>query len=304
MSDTPLFIPPAVSPAAQFRALLAAPGITVVPGCYDALSAQLAQRAGFKVAFLSGYAVSATRLGLPDAGLISLQDMLDTGRNVCAAVSMPMIGDGDTGFGNAVNVQRTVHGYHRAGFACVMIEDQVFPKRCGYAQGLEVVPRDEALTRLRAALQARDAIRAAGGDLLVIGRTDSRAAASLDEALWRAEAFADLGADIVYFEAPQSTAEMEALHRRVGVPTMLAQLEKPGRPFLTPAQAEAIGYKLLLAGVTLLNVTIRALHDALALMAAGGHPGPDRLVPFEQLYDTVGFNAYYALEKQFGPAGA
>jgi len=254
---------PLPCPAARLRAVLADPRIAVVPGCHDALGARLIARAGLPAAFLSGYAVSAARLGLPDAGLISYREMLDAGREVCAATTLPVIGDADTGFGNPVNVRRTVAGYHQAGFACVMIEDQVFPKRCGFAQGLEVAPRAEALTRLRAALDARDAVRQAGGDLLVIGRTDSRAAIGLDEALWRAEAFADLGADIVYFEAPQATQEMEALHRVVrGVPTMLAQIEKPGRPFLTPGQAETIGYRIMLLGITLLNVAMRAQQDA------------------------------------------
>jgi 2-methylisocitrate lyase-like PEP mutase family enzyme len=293
---------PLPSPASRLRAVLAVPGIAVVPGCHDALGARLIAAAGFPAAFLSGYAVSAARLGLPDAGLVSYREMLDAGCEVCAATAIPVIGDADTGFGNPVNVRRTVLGYHQAGFACVMVEDQVFPKRCGFAQGLEVAPRCEALTRLRAALEARDAVRRAGGDLLVIGRTDSRAAVGLDEALWRAQAFAELGADIVYFEAPASTAEMEALHRVVGgTPTMLAQVEKPGRPFLTPKQAEAIGYRVLLLGVTLLNAVIRAQKEVLAMIAAGGHPGPDRLLPFEELYDTVGFNAYYALEKRYAP---
>ncbi|WP_372619386.1 oxaloacetate decarboxylase [Falsiroseomonas sp.] len=291
---------PLPSPAARLREVLARPGIAVVPGCHDALGARLIARAGFPATFLSGYAVSAARLGLPDAGLVSYREMLDAGREVCAATAIPVIGDADTGFGSAINVRRTVAGYHQAGFACVMIEDQVFPKRCGFAHGLEVAPRAEALTRLRAALNARDAIRAAGGDLMVIGRTDSRAAVGLEEALWRAEAFADLGADIVYFEAPADTAEMARLQRVVrGVPTMLAQVEKPGRPFLTPAQAEAIGYRVLLLGVTLLNVVIRAQQEALALIARGAHPGPDRLLPFDELYETVGFNAYYAMEKRY-----
>jgi 2-methylisocitrate lyase-like PEP mutase family enzyme len=291
---------PLPSPGARLRAVLDRPGIAVVPGCHDAMGARLVAQAGFPAAFLSGFAVSAARLGLPDAGLVSYREMLDAGQEVCAATAIPVIGDADTGFGSPINVRRTVAGYHQAGFACVMIEDQVFPKRCGFAQGLEVAPREEALLRLRAALDARDAIRKAGGELLVIGRTDSRAAVGLEEALWRAEAFADLGADIVYFEAPAEVSEMERLQRVVrGVPTMLAQVEKPGRPFLTPDQAEAIGYRVLLMGLTLLNVVIRAQKAALALMAQGGHPGPEMLLPFDELYDAVGFNAYYALEKRY-----
>ncbi|WP_137176412.1 oxaloacetate decarboxylase [Roseomonas sp. AR75] len=291
---------PLRGPAARLRAVLAQPDIALIPGCHDALGARLIAQAGLPAVFLSGYAVSAARLGLPDAGLLSYAEMLNAARDVCAATALPVIGDADTGFGSPINVRRTVMGYHQVGVACVMIEDQVFPKRCGYAQGLQVASRTEAVTRLRAALDARDAIRKAGSDLLVIGRTDSRAAVSLAEALWRAEAFADLGADIVYFESPASTTEMEALHRVVrGVPTMLAQVEAPGRPFLTAQQAQAIGYRILLLGVTLLNATIRAQRDALALIAGGTHPGSDRLLAFDELYDAVGFNAYYSMEKRY-----
>ena len=285
--------------APRLRALLSRPGITVVPSCFDAMSAKLIERAGFEVAFMSGYAVSASQLGLPDAGLISYEEMAAQGRRVCEAVAIPVIGDGDTGFGNPVNVKRTVRGYHHAGFACAMIEDQVYPKRCGFARGLAVVGRDEALLRLRAALDARAEIQAAGGDLLVIGRTDSRGPEGFEEALWRAEAFADLGADIVYFEGPQSEAEMAELNRRVTTPTMLAQVEKADRPLLSPKQAEALGYDLALFGLTLINASIRAMRDTLALMAAGGHPGPDRLMPFEELYETVGFDRYYAEEERY-----
>lgn len=291
------------SHAPKLRALLTRPGISVVPSCFDAMSARLIERAGFEVAFMSGYAVSATQLALPDAGLISYEEMVAQGRRICDAVRIPVIGDGDTGFGNPVNVKRTVRGYHRAGFACAMIEDQAYPKRCGFARGLAVVDRQEALTRLRAALDARDEIRAGGGDILVIGRTDSRGPEGFDEALWRAEAFAGLGADIVYFEGPQSEAEMAELNRRVAVPTMLAQVEKSDRPLLSPARAEALGYDLALFGLTLLNASLRAMHDTLALMAGGGHPGADRLMPFEQLYETVGFDRYYAEEERYAVAG-
>ena len=283
--------------AATLRALLARDTITTLPGCWDALSARMIERAGFPAAFMSGYAVSAARIGLPDAGLISYSEMLSAGLDICAATAIPIIGDADTGFGNPANVRRAVQGYAQAGFACVMIEDQVFPKRCGYAQGLAVAPRAEVRQRLQAALDMRDEIRAAGGDLLVIGRTDARPAEGLEEALWRAEAFADMGADIVYFEGPQSEAEMAELNRRVATPTMLAQIEKPGRPWLNAPQAAALGYKLLLLGVTLLNATIRAQQDALAEMAAEGRA--ERLVTFDTLYETVGFEDYYAIERRY-----
>ncbi|MBO6559944.1 MAG: isocitrate lyase/PEP mutase family protein [Nisaea sp.] len=289
--------------AKALRERLGEDRILTIPGCFDAMSAKLVEKAGFEAAYVSGYAVSATQIGLPDAGLLSYKEILDQARDIAGAVSLPLIGDADTGFGNPVNVRRTVKGFADAGIACVMLEDQVFPKRCGFAKGVEVVSRNEATTRLRAALDMRDEIRAEGGDILILARTDSRVAEGLKEALWRCEAFADMGADIVYFEGPQERSEMEELCRRVSVPKLLAQLEREGRPLLSPAEAEQIGYDCLLFGVTLLNVSLRAMRDALALMANGAHPGPDRLLTFEELYETVGFDWYYGLEKKYGPDG-
>src|SRR5512145_972917 len=142
--------------AAALRRLLEPPGLHVMPCCFDAHSARLIERAGFALTFMSGFAVSASRIGLPDTGLISYGEMLDQGRNICSAVEIPVIGDGDTGYGNAINVKRTVAGYAAAGFACAMIEDQRAPKRCGHTRGKEVVDRSEAVTRIRAAVEARD----------------------------------------------------------------------------------------------------------------------------------------------------
>src|SRR5436190_7111058 len=151
-----------------------------MPGCYDALSAKLVADAGYKVTFMSGFAVSAARLGLPDTGLISFSEMLDTLRNCCAATAIPMIGDGDTGYGNALNVQRTVVEYARAGAAAVMIEDQLSPKKCGHTRGKQVVSRAEARMKIRAAVDA-----CAEADILIMARTDARALHGFDEALAR-----------------------------------------------------------------------------------------------------------------------
>ncbi len=178
----------------RLRLILGQPGLALMPCCFDALSARLVERAGFDLTFMSGFAVSAARLGAPDTGLISYGEMLDQGRNICASVDIPVLGDADTGYGNALNVKRTVAGYAQVGFACLMIEDQVAPKRCGHTRGKQVVDRNEALTRIRAALDARQE----GHDILILARTDARGTHGLDEALWRAQAFADLGADMVF----------------------------------------------------------------------------------------------------------
>src|SRR5436190_629500 len=159
----------AVIPAQRLRELLAQHNVEIMPGCYDALSAKLVADAGYKVTFMSGFAVSAARLGLPDTGLISFTEMLDSLRNCCAAAGkVPLIGDGDTGYGNALNVQRTVVEYARAGAACVMIEDQVSPKKCGHTRGKQVISREEARMKIRAAVDAR-----ADADILIMARTDA-----------------------------------------------------------------------------------------------------------------------------------
>ena len=157
--------------ANRLRKLLDRPEILHIPGCHDALSASLIEQAGFEAAFMSGFAVSASRLGLPDTGLISYNELLDQGRNICSRVNIPIFGDGDTGFGNALNIKRTVEGYARAGFACIMLEDQVMPKRCGHTKGKDIVSRDEAYSRIQAAVDARNE----GTDILIIARTDARA---------------------------------------------------------------------------------------------------------------------------------
>ena len=252
-------------PAARLRALLAEPGLHVMPCCFDALSARLVERAGFRLSFLSGFAVSAARLALPDAGLLSYGELAAHGRDVTAAVSLPVIADADTGFGNAVNVKRTVRGLAAAGFACVMIEDQLAPKRCGHVRGKQVVERREAIARIRAALDAREE----GADVLVLARTDARAPLGLDEAIARGRAFAELGADLVFVEAPTSEAEMERVCREIPAPQLANLVEDGATPWLPPERLEALGYKVAAYPLTLLSSAIRAMQDALARLAAG-----------------------------------
>ena len=273
-------------PVDALRQLLAAPGIRVMPCCFDALSARLIEDAGFPLSFMSGFAVSAARLGMPDTGLISYGEMLDQGRNICDAVSIPIIGDGDTGYGNPVNVKRTVRGYARAGFAAVMIEDQLAPKRCGHTPGKEVVTRSEALLRVRAACDARDD----GAELLIMARTDARATHGIDEAVRRGQEFARLGADIVFVEAPQSEEEMVTLCREIPGPKMANLVEQGDTPLLPPERLAAIGYKIAAYPLTLLSASVRAMQQALRGFASGEHP--TELLGFAELREVVGFPAY------------
>lgn len=276
------------SPAGRLRALLAKPGILVMPCCYDALSARLIEHAGFPLTFMSGFAVSAARAALPDTGLLSYGEMVDQGRNLCAAVSIPVIGDADTGYGNAVNVKRTVRGYAAAGFACAMIEDQLSPKRCGHTRGKQVVERDEALARVRAAVDARDE----GAGILVMARTDARATHDLDEALWRGRAFHDAGADIVFVEAPQSEAEMATICREIPGPHLANMVEGGQSPLLPPLRLEALGFKIVAYPLTLLSASIAAMREALADLGAGRTP--QGLTSFQELQELVGFPDYDA----------
>jgi 2-methylisocitrate lyase-like PEP mutase family enzyme len=281
------------TPADQLRLLLQRPGILVMPGCHDAISARLIEEAGFELGFMSGFAVSASRLGVPDTGLISYGEMVEQGQNICRAVSIPLIGDGDTGFGGAQNVKRTVEGYARAGFACIMIEDQVAPKRCGHTEGKSVVPRDEALMRLRAAVDARDA----GAEILIMARTDARACVSLDEAIARCRAFRELGADITFLEAPVDEGEMRRYCGEVDGPKMANLIEGGKTPLLPPAQLEAMGYTIGVYPLTLLNVSIQAMRRALQDLR-GGRPAAEAM-DFDALKAVVGFPEYYAEEARY-----
>jgi 2-methylisocitrate lyase-like PEP mutase family enzyme len=279
-------------PADRLRVLLERPGILVMAGCHDAMSARLIEESGFELGFMSGFAVSAARLGMPDTGLISYAELVDQGQNICRAVSIPMIGDGDTGFGSAQNIKRTVQGYASAGFAAIMLEDQVAPKRCGHTEGKTVVSRDEALTRVRAAVDARDE----GSGILIMARTDARACVSLDEAIARCRAFRELGADITFLEAPIDEAEMRRYCAEVEGPKMANLIEGGKTPLLTPAQLAAVGYKIAVYPLTLLNVSIGAMRAALANLAAGR---PTAAMDFERLKAAVGFPAYYAEEARY-----
>jgi 2-methylisocitrate lyase-like PEP mutase family enzyme len=279
--------------ANRLRRLMKEPGLRIMPCCFDALSARLVERAGFDLTFMSGFAVSAARIGAPDTGLISYGEMLDQGRSICSSVQIPVLGDGDTGYGNALNVKRTVRGYAQAGFASIMIEDQVSPKRCGHTRGKQVVERAEAMKRIRAAVDAREE----GADILILARTDARGTHGLDEALWRARAFADSGADIVFVEAPTTESELQRIGESISVPLLVNMLEEGVTPLLPPPRLESLGFKIAAYPLTLLNSAVAAMQRTLGALKAGSKP--ERLLSFEALKDVVGFNEYYAEEERY-----
>jgi len=278
----------------KLRALLAQPGLITMPCCFDPLSAKLIEQAGFPLTFMSGFAAAAARLGMPDTGLMSYAEVVDQGRNICNATSIPVIGDGDTGYGNALNVKRTVQGFAQAGFAAVMIEDQVAPKRCGHTAGKAVVERDEAYERIRAAADAR----AEGADILILARTDARHDHGLDEAIARAARFRELGADILFVEAPRDEAEMRRVCAEIDGPVMANIVEGGMTPALPPAQLEEIGFKIAAYPLTLLAAAMKAMTEALESFKTGV-PGEDTLISFAEMKSRIGFDAYFEEEQRY-----
>ncbi|MES9885231.1 MAG: isocitrate lyase/PEP mutase family protein [Candidatus Sedimenticola sp. 6PFRAG1] len=281
------------SPADRLHNLLEKPGIITMPCCYDALSARLIEQGGFPLTFMSGFAVSAARLGLPDTGLISAGEMIDQGRNICSAVNIPVIGDGDTGYGNPMNVRRTVKSYAEAGFACIMIEDQETPKRCGHTRGKRVVERQEAINRIQAAVDQRES----GSDIMIMARTDARHEHGMEEALWRCQAFADLGADITFLEAPRSADEMERFCRETPGYKMANMLEQGDTPLIPPDELAAMGFKIAAYPLTLLSSAVAAMQSALASLKSG--ETPERMLAFSELREMVGFNEYDSNLKEY-----
>jgi 2-methylisocitrate lyase-like PEP mutase family enzyme len=282
-----------ISTTTRLRNILAEPGLQIMPCCFDALSAKMIERAGFPLTFMSGFAVSAALLGLPDTGLISYTEMVEQGRRICEAVDIPVFGDGDTGYGNPLNVKRTVRGYAQAGFAGIMLEDQLAPKRCGHTRGKQVVDRDEALNRIRAAVDAREE----GADIVIMARTDTRTTHGMEEALWRARAFADLGADIVFIEALESEEEMRLSCTEIAAPVMVNMVEQGKTPLLHPSELEKIGFKIAAYPLTLLNASLAAMQETLGRLQNG--ESPEGLLEFDKLQELVGFHAYYDEEKRY-----
>ena len=284
-----------MTPAQTLREILADPNLQIMPGCFDALSAKLIADAGFNVTFMSGFAVSAARLALPDTGLISFAEMLDSARN-CAngAGKMPLIADGDTGYGNALNVQRTVVEYARAGAAAVMIEDQVSPKKCGHTRGKQVIGRDEARVKIRAAVDARR-----DADILILARTDARAVHGFDEALERCHDFEAEGADIIFLEAPENESEMRRFCQAMRKPCMANMVPGGKTPILPPHELQSIGYKLALYPVVLMSSAIAAMKAALSALRPENKKALPPSISFAELQQVVGFPDYWERETKY-----
>ncbi len=284
---------------------LARPDILVAPGVFNAWSALLAERAGFEAVYLSGASIAYTRLARPDIGLVSFTEVLDTLATIRERVALPVIVDADTGFGNALNVRRTVALLERAGGGtggglAIQLEDQTSPKRCGHLDGKTLVPAAEMASKIRAALDAR-----ASGDTLVIARTDAVAVEGLAPALERAEAYLEAGADVLFIEALRSPGDMRAATARfAGRAPLLANMVEGGKtPLLPAAELQSLGFSIVIFPGGLVRALSRAAGDYLASLKATGSTAAflDRMLDFSELNALIGTPEMLELGKRYDP---
>jgi len=269
----------------RFRSLIAAPGLCVMPGVIDPLSARIAAEAGFEAVTCGGFAATATLLGQPDTSQLGLTEMADHYARICDSIDLPVFGDMDTGFGNVTNVRRAVRAYERAGLAGFFIEDQVYPKRCGHMAGKAVVPVEDMLGKLKAALDARQ-----DPDLVIMARTDTLAVNGLDDAIERANLYRACGADMLFVEAPTTIEDMERICREVEGPCMANNVEGGFSPLLPADDLERIGYAAVAFPVGPLFAVAHTLREVMAdLRRTGTTAGwSDRMLGFDDFTALVG----------------
>jgi 2-methylisocitrate lyase-like PEP mutase family enzyme len=281
------------------RALVGRKNGLVVPGAYDGVSARLVERAGFEAVYMTGFGTSASRLGLPDLGYAGLAEMADHARNLAAAVSIPLIADADTGYGNALGVRRTVQAYEAAGVAALHIEDQVAPKRCGHLSGHQIVPLAEFAGKIRAAVEARR-----DPDLLIIARTDAISAIGFDEALRRGEAATRAGADVLFIEAPRDEAQVERVAAAFDTPLLYNYASGGRSPLLPFPRLRALGFSIIILPVDTLLVATKAMASYLAQVRARDDVGTlgEVGMPFMEFNALIGAGEQMTLADRYRDA--
>jgi 2,3-dimethylmalate lyase len=285
-------------PSPSLRQLLAGPDPILAPGAYDALSARLVEAAGFPVVYMTGFGTAAGRLGRPDVGLLGMSEMVDNARRIVGAVGVPVIADADTGYGNPINVVRTVQEYERAGVSAIHIEDQLAPKKCGHMEGKQLIPSDEMVQKIRAAVAARRS-----PDFLLIARTDARAVEGLDATLERARRYRAAGADILFVEAPQTQDEIRTVAEALSdVPLLFNWAEGGKTPPIGYEELRALGFRIVIFPISTLLAATRAIEQVLARIRADGTPSGALadLPRFGEFLDFIGLPEIQALEQQFG----
>ncbi|GHF60763.1 carboxyvinyl-carboxyphosphonate phosphorylmutase [Amycolatopsis bartoniae] len=282
----------------RLRELLAGSEPVLAPGAYDALSARLAEEAGFQTVYMTGFGVTASLLGRPDVGLLTMTEMVDTARRITSAVDVPVLADADTGYGNALNVIRTVQEYERAGVAGIHLEDQISPKRCGHMTGKQVVPADTAVDKIRAAVAARR-----DPDFVLVARTDARAVEGVDAAIERAHRYRDAGADALFVEALETEAEIERVATEfAGFPLLFNWVEGGKTPPVDLEHLRELGFRLVICPISGLLAATRALRNVYGRIAADGTPieAMTDLPSFGEFTDLIGLPEVTELGQRFG----
>jgi 2,3-dimethylmalate lyase len=275
----------------RLRELLAAPGIIQSLGAHDVFTALIVERAGFETVFIGGFGTSASVLGLPDLNFLTMTEMADAVRRMAGRLQIPVIADGDTGHGDLHNVQRTIAAFERAGAAGILIEDQVAPKRCGHFEGKQVIPADEMVLKLKAALRARS-----DPDFVVIARTDAREVVDLQDAIDRVNRYGDAGADVVFIEAPLSEKELEEIPRAVRYPLLVNMLTGGKTPILSVAQLEELGYKIAVCPIESLLVTAHAMQRLVTTLKETGRVDhSEGMVSFAEVKQILGVDEFLGL---------
>jgi 2,3-dimethylmalate lyase len=283
----------------RLRELLDSPDLLVAPGAYDALSARLIAQGGFRAVYMTGFGTAASVLGQPDVGLLTMSEMVSRASALTAIVGdLPLIADADTGYGNPINVRRTIREYEQAGVAGLHIEDQVWPKKCGHMEGKQVIPMEEMVQKIRAAVDARQ-----DPDFVIIARTDANAVNGLEDALQRGHAYREAGADVIFIEAPRSIAELKAIAQAFpDVPLLFNWAESGKTPLLPLDEIRSLGFKLVLFPVSLLTAATYAMLDLLEILKRGETPAPfrEQMVTFAQFTNLIGLPEIQELERRYG----
>ena len=269
----------------RLRELILAPAILVMPGAHDSLVARIIEQAGFQAVTLGGYPATANLLGKPDVSLLSMTEMVEYTRRICSAVDIPVFTDGDTGYGNVTNVYRTVKEMERAGAAGMFIEDQVFPKRCGHMEGKQVIPAEEMVAKIKAALDAR-----IDPDFVIMARTDALAVHGIEEAIRRGNLYRETGADLIFVEAPQTIEEMKRINREINAPTLANNVEGGKSPLLTAKKLESIGYNVVVFPIASTYCIAKAVVDLMRELKEKGTTESflDRMITFAPFNELVG----------------
>jgi len=275
------------------KELIASSSFISAPGVFDPLSARVAEQSGANALYMTGYGVSASLLGKPDAGFVSYREMVDRVRAICEVTTVPLIADGDTGFGGLANVRQAVRGYENAGASAIQIEDQEYPKRCGHTRNRKVITTEDMVRKIELACETRQS-----DTFLIVARTDARTEHGLDEALSRAEAYRSAGADVLFVESPESLDEMRMINEQLsGTPTLANMVGGGKTPMLQDAELQAFGYDIAIHPVYLLGAAVTAMREAFKTLQATGQEASSAAT-LDELNTLVDFESVWALDER------